>query len=177
MALAPQASTLRQIFLSAQARVILQTELDESKVYPTIMHEPFADCLERHITIQFQIPDPDSFGGAGRLSTRVKRNMFITIWTRLALDQIKRNAIWLYDEVFGHYLVEDQVLDGFHDLFLFDVDDSTRKVTILPLHWVPGQLPANIPQRPKDFSWGSSVLCFSVEYVQALSTGLVVPTT
>jgi hypothetical protein len=102
--------------------------------------------------------------------------MFITIWTRLALDQIKRNPIWLYDEVLGHYVCEDQVIGGFHDFFLFDVDNAARKVVVIPLHFLPGVQPADIPPRPKDFSWGSSVLCFGIDYVQNLSTNLVSPT-
>lgn len=161
----PQGHTISAILTAAKLALVNGTALDESKVFITLSPNPIKDCFEQHLTLRLGNFQPDSFGGAGRRSTRVKRGLIVTAFTRTYADQIRRDDAWLTDTSVGHYLLEDNTINALHDEFLFDPDGN--KLTALPLHWSPGVAPPNKPDA--DQSWGWSIMVFELDYVQLMT--------
>lgn len=142
--------------------------VDESCVFITFTPDRARGFAENHISVRVEPPFPDTLCGAARIGTRVKRPMIVTIFTRTNLDQTTKDDIWYTDPTLGHYLMEDAVINTFHDRFLFNQDNLNTPLTQTPCHWQPGLAPIGRPT--PDNSWGWSQLIFELDYIQKLTT-------
>lgn len=174
MATSPQGATIAEIFTAAKTALVAGAvaagvSLPTSKIFTRLSQDAnrIKDVAERHATLRVSHPSPDSFGGAGRLSTRVKRFLYVTLFTRIITDQQSRDDKWYLNETNGHYLLEDATINTFHDKFLFSPLPEARRLTQLPLHWMPGLMPAEQPDKEPGYGW--SIISFEIDYVQTMT--------
>ena len=169
----PDSATTAEILIRAKALLATGTGLDPSKVFIALANdaEPVPACKEQHVTVRFDAPDPDSYAGAGRRSTRTKRPLIVTVFTRRNTDQVRRGDTF-YASAAGHYVVEDAVINTLHDKFIFADDTNARKLTAIPVHWMPGVQAAKTPT--PEPGWGWSIFSFEVDYIQRMALDLTV---
>ncbi len=165
----PEGATIAEILTAAKLKLVTDIGISSSKVFITFADDanPITPVKERHISIRVGAPSPDSFGGAGRRSTRVRRDLIVTAFTRMNLDQIRRNDLWYTKATTGHYTIEEAIVDSLHIRFLFSPAPESRKLTALPLHWFEGLQPPRLPT--PEAGWGWSVLMFQIDYVQRMT--------
>lgn len=169
MATSPQGATIAEIFASVKILLAAGTGLSSTKIFTKLAQDKnrVRTCAERHMTLRVSHPTPDSFGGAGRLSTRQKRYLYCTLFSRIVLDQQARDDIWYFNETNGHYLIEDATINTLHDKFCFSPAPESRRLLTLPMHWMPGLMPATQPD--EEPGWGWSILSFEIDYVQLMT--------
>lgn len=98
--------------------------------------------------------------GAGRAATALKRYLHCICRTRLALDESDRDEKWLQDEAFGHWILEESVLDALQDFLPEDADENV--LLIEPMRVVDADAPDK--DRKEPLLWGESTVTFEVFY-------------
>lgn len=130
---------------------------------------------DRDILIRIGSPRPiEGFHcGAGRISSQVKRHLEIVIRTRLQLDVSDRQDEMLFNEDYGHCLIEEFIIDRLH---LFDplAEDGSR-LLMEPMridenygsaYADPAQYTQN--QDKAAPAYGQSLLAFEIKYAPTL---------
>lgn len=112
--------------------------------------------------------DPKSLG-SGRVELRVRRYISVILRTRCALDPINEDTQWLTNPDFGHFQVEDAIVDS---MFLFQpVDGIGNALTFEPIIWMHiDRSHRGRAERANDY--GFSKIIFDVPYIRTLTQSL-----
>lgn len=102
--------------------------------------------------------DQNILHGAGRFDLRVRRTIDILARTRMSLDEYASSETFLTDPQFGHYILEEFVIDALQQSFLPDINNN--HLLTEPLDFI-GAAAAKHETEPT--GWGETVLTFAFE--------------
>lgn len=106
-----------------------------------------------------QAPDDAVTFAAGRVDTRLSRQVAVVLRTRLHLDELYSDEALLTDSSLGHLDVEHAILDALQTFLPTDKDDNA-------LCYEPFQVrPSTMPDKDSPPNgWGQSALVFTLDY-------------
>ena len=100
---------------------------------------------------------------AGRVATIIHRELFVTIRTKLAIDESEVDTQWVLHPTLGHFQIEDKVLDA---LQMFQpVDSSDNWLLTEPRKLISGPE----PEKDEKSDEGVSVIGFLASYMPVLN--------
>lgn len=161
----PVVTSLASLLPSLTAR--LQTVFPSTAVYltlsPDLLKFPGTDsfvtvCPGRHTV------DDHIRAGAGRVVMLIHGECKITLWSRLALDQLPREDSWLSDTTYGSLLSSDVIINALEQFQPLDGTGQTYLAMGFQLvsidHWQRNQ---------ENVGWGAISQTWRYEFQQQLS--------
>lgn len=144
-----------------QVRIIARDPTRENPYLPKTLSG-------NHILLRPQAPIPqnqDWVQGAGRVATVLARVLSVICRTRLQTDVADYDEQWLTDATYGHFVLEEAVLDS---LQLYKPEDGLGNLLVIqPMRLVEG---GNAPTKEHlDEGWGETTLNFSIYYAANLN--------
>lgn len=105
----------------------------------------------------------------GRHDTRINRRIEIICRTRLELDPVNSDEVFLLDSELGHIAFEELVIDCLQDALLTESDDSDNAILCCGMLLEEGQDTRPDAEASRGAGWGETSLFFSVEYSLAFT--------
>ncbi len=163
----PIRSNVADIITAAKAKLIADEVASEDQIWTVRRRRgkqpSFIADVQLQLSVSGFIPGRENDGG-GRLNTWIRRRLRVLIRTSLLLDEAERDDTRLLDADFGHYALEDAVMNSLHDFAPEDTDGNW--LLNEPMRLNPSgdaeQEAAN------DSAWTQSVLEFEICYTADL---------
>ncbi len=170
----PKRTDMGEILLAIKAQIVARAVVPPSMVQLTIADSPPSTKAEKLVYLRPRrfMAGQDEVRSAGRLDTRVMRQIDVYLRSRVSLDPINGDEIWLTDLNRGFFGLENDILNALQDFLPTDSDGNN--LTCYDIRLLSG---SEADKDAQAKGWGRASATYEVVHMPPLSLADISPTT